>query len=290
MNKIKLTAIAGATLLISAAAIFAAPQIGLRLQKNKTFKSSQLTNDSIAGIHDSQNAGAYISLLAELSPSGKELEYIKSLIGKGYDVTALCEIYKFWRDTSEDIEIIEEVYEFKPENPNVMHWVDEAFLSLAEQGKTKNKYSNLSVEEVEAYKKSGMTFSDILVADKLSRFGTEKIEAILDKKQNGVSWFEITDNVYSISSPEEKAANAEKYKDISDPYEILDSIALSKKSGKSATEYLDAVTRGESSSEILLKDELAQKTLLANELASEGIISEEEKNDIISASEGGDAE
>jgi len=135
-----------------------------------------------------------------------------------------------------------------------------------------------------------MTFSDILVADKLSRYGTEKIETILDEKQSGVSWFEITDNVYSISSPEEKAANAEKYKNISDPYEILDSIALSKKSGKSATEYLDAVICCESSSEILLKDELTQKTVLANELASSGIISEEEKNDIISAAEGGDAE
>ena len=49
-----------------------------------------------------------------------------------------------------------------------------------------------------------------LVADKLSRYGTEKIETILDEKQSAVSWFEITDNVYSISSPEEKAANAEK--------------------------------------------------------------------------------
>ena len=209
---------------------------------------------------------------------------------KGYDVNALYEIYKFWRDTAEDIEIIEEVYKFKPESPNVMYWVDEAFIELANQGKTKNQYSNLSVEEVEAYKNSGMTFSDILVADKLSRYGTEKIETILDEKQSGVSWFEITDNVYSISSPEEKAANAEKYKNISDPYEILDSIALSKKSGKSATEYLDAVICGESSSEILLKDELTQKTVLANELASSGIISEEEKNDIISAAEGGDAE
>lgn len=49
-----------------------------------------------------------------------------------------------------------------------------------------------------------------LVADKLRRYGTEKIETILDEKQSGVSWFEITDNVYSISSPKEKAANAEK--------------------------------------------------------------------------------
>lgn len=289
MNKHKSFAAVGAVLLLSAAVALGAPQLSLRMQENKLFGSAQEA-DSISAAVKPQSAHNYVSLVAELSPTASDLSYLKNLMKKGYDVNALYEIYKFWRDTAEDIEIIEEVYKFKPESPNVMYWVDEAFIELANQGKTKNQYSNLSVEEVEAYKNSGMTFSDILVADKLSRYGTEKIETILDEKQSGVSWFEITDNVYSISSPEEKTANAEKYKNISDPYEILDSIALSKKSGKSATEYLDAVICGESSSEILLKDELTQKTVLANELASSGIISEEEKNDIISAAEGGDAE
>jgi len=263
MSKKKTAWVAVALVLASVTGVCAAPAIAekiayataeiqpgsLTVKNNAALR--QIVKEKKAGTDVQVDVEAYAHFLADLYPTEEEIRYIDSLIGKGYDAKAVVEIYEFWQDTQEDIAIIEAVYEYLPPVEGVKYWVDEAFIKLAAQGKTKGQYSDLSVEEVNALYESGVSYEEILMADKLSRYGTKDIHHVLSRKQEDASWYEILDEVYTLSSPESKQENIEKYKQIQNPHEILASIRLAKEGDMILDEALDGVIRGESSSKRL---------------------------------------
>lgn len=229
---------------------------------------------------------AYAYFLSYLEPSEEEIRYIDNLIAKDYSTKALVQIFEFWKDTEEEIKIIENVYELKPADLDVLYWVDSAFIELDNQGKTKTHYSNLSVEEVKEYYKNGIGYEEMMIADKLSRKGTKDIETILEQKAKKTSWYEIIDGVYNISSEEDEADNIDKYKNIDNPDEILKSISRAKKEEKSVSKILDKVLEGESSIVYFKKNADNKYSGIKAEFIKEGLWSESAEKEIKSAKEG----
>ncbi len=228
MSKRKLVWMAAAVCLVCSAGVYAAPVIMEKIEyaiaeiqpgspevKNN-LALREFAKEQKGGENVQEDVEAYAHFLADLYPTEEEIRYIDGLIGEGYDAKAVVEIYEFWQDTQEDLSIIEEVYAYRP-TEEVKHWVDEGFIKLAAQGKTKTQYSNLSVEEVKAYYESGISYEDILTADKLSRHGTKDINHVLSMKRENASWYEIIDDVYTLSPPERKQTDVEKYKGIQNP-------------------------------------------------------------------------
>lgn len=197
---------------------------------------------------------AYALFISSYNVTDDEQKYISSLIKQGKRMSVIAEIYDFWQYTDEDISIIEDVYAYYPddaEENNVQYWIDAAFLHLSENGKTTVEYSDLSYEQVMEYYNQGISFDEILYADKLSRKGVKPIEDILQDRIDETSWFNIFDEVYSFD------VSSEAYAEINDPSELMSCYMLSKNGNGTLSEYLDGVISGDSAvnKEIQLKAE-----------------------------------
>ena len=230
-----------------------------------------ISKDKIEGIGTQKDIEAYTHFLAELYPTKEEIEYIDTLLGKGYSAKPLVEIFEFWQDTQEDINIIEEVYAYRPPVDDVLFWVDEAFIQLASQGKTQGQYSDLSVEEVQAYYESGISYEEILVADRLSRYGTKEIKTILSQRQAEASWYEIMDSVYSLSKEESREADIQKYSVIKNPNEIFASIKLAEQNEMSLSAALDGVVSENSSVALLSQKNEVKKQEIKSGFIEQGL-------------------
>ncbi len=283
MQKRKLIGMTAALCLVCSAVVYAAPAIvekieyanaeiqpgSLTVKNNLALRA--ITKEQKDGVNVQTDVEAYAHFLADLCPTEEEIRYVDNLIGKGYDAEAVIEIYEFWQDTQEDLSIIEAVYAYRPAEEDVRFWVDEGFIKLAAQGKTKNQYSNLSVDEVKAYYESGLSYEEIMVADKLSRHGTKDIKHVLERKQKDISWYEIMDEVYTLSPPEKRESDIEKYKGIKNPDEIFASIRLAE-TGETAVEgALDAVVQGESSSSKMAERKVKKGKELKQRYVEQGI-------------------
>ncbi len=283
MSKKKTAWVAVALVLASVTGVCAAPAIAekiayataeiqpgsLTVKNNAALR--QIVKEKKAGTDVQVDVEAYAHFLADLYPTEEEIRYIDSLIGKGYDAKAVVEIYEFWQDTQEDIAIIEAVYEYLPPVEGVKYWVDEAFISLERKGKTKGHYSNLTVEEVQEYYKEGVSYEDMRIADKLSRYGTKEFEEIMSDQMEEVSWYEIIDKVYTISPADQKEAYIEKYKSIEEPHEILASIRLSEQNILSLEEALDGVLVENSSTTQLAEKNIDQKVKIKESFVQQGL-------------------
>lgn len=225
---------------------------------------------------DVQNAvEAYAYFISVLQPTDSERVYIDNLILKGKDAEALVNIFEFWQDTTEDLSIIEAVYKYMP-HPDYpeKYWVDNAFIDLANKGITKNQYSNLSYDDVKEYSRKGLSYDELRAADKMSRKGKKQIGEILDKRQEGISWYEIADSIYSLSSDETRLADIDTYKIITDVNEVMASIKLAKKEGQKAKEYLNAVMDGKSAVYQLEEAELNKRKEAKEQLKKQKLLIE----------------
>lgn len=250
------------------------------IHKNEALNTEEQMNDlkdeNISAVHIIKNETdekfaeedmeAYAYFLAELYPSDDEIQYIDALIKRGYRVKDLVEIFVYWQDTQEDLNIIEKVYAYRPPVDGVLYWVDSAFIKLAEKGETKGNYAGLTVEEVREYQQKGLSYEEILTADKLSRYGTKEVKTILEDKQADVSWYEIMDDVYGLCPPEEREANIAKYKNIENPEEIFASMKLAELNETSLSAALDGVLDNESSVSRLTQKKIERKAQVAESL------------------------
>lgn len=243
----------------------------------------KLTREQKKGIDIQEDTESYAYFLSTLAPAQNEIRYIDSLIADGYSAKALVQIFEFWKDTEEDIDIIEEVYEYRPDDLDLLYWVDSAFLGLSKEGKTKTKYSDLSVQEVKEYYSKGISYEDMRLIDKLSRKGTKDIKELMLQKENNTSWYEIINGVYEFSSD----GNNEKYCSIENPDEIMASYKLAKKEKKEVIDYLEKVLNGESAVEIDFAITEEKYNEIKSSFIKEGIWSEEKSAEIAGAEKRG---
>ncbi len=79
-------------------------------------------------------------LYKSINQQKTEQKYIAQLVTEGYELDKLIEIYKFWLDTDEDIELIKKIYDaYDPINEEEdNHWVEEVYNQI-----TENKYGGI---------------------------------------------------------------------------------------------------------------------------------------------------
>lgn len=214
------------------------------LSVKQSFVMKELEKAKKSGESVQNQVEYYAYFVSVLQPTEEEKEYIDGLIKDGYDAEALVKIFDFWRYTSEDMNIIEKAYEYRPYDLDVSYWVDEAFIQLHKDGSAVTEYGNLSVEEVKAYLAEGIKPEEIRAADKLSRKGVKSTEKILEEKKNGSSWYNIADEIYGIQSDETDLA---EFSVIDNLNEIIESVKLAVRTNRSVKDVLREVAKGESS-------------------------------------------
>lgn len=183
----------------------------------------------------------YSYFLSVLKPTSAEKEYVDRLISNGFDVEAVVKIFDFWRYTDEDMSIIEEAYGYKPYDVKISYWVDDAFIFLCSNGKTKGEFVDMSVEKVEEYMAGGIAPEEIRAADKFGRRGVLNADEILSQRLSGKSWCEIANTVYDFKLSDEEIHN---YENIDDPFEFIDVFKVSARTGENAKELLDKASDG----------------------------------------------
>lgn len=289
MKKKKLAIILACICLLGAAGVYAAPKIkekieyataeivpgSLEVKHNRALRA--IEKDRKKGEDVQPDVEAYAHFLSDLFPSDEEIQYVDGLIGKGFRARDVVEIFEFWQDTQEDLSIIEEAYTYRPPVDGVRYWVDSAFIKLDAAGKTKRHYSNLSEDEVKKHFEEGLSFEELMMADKLSRHGTKEINVIIKDKKEQVSWYEIMDGVYGLVLQEHKKEMAEKYKNITDPNEILACKKLSEQKIMSFEEAMENVKQNKSSVKNLSERKAGKKKKIVTDFISQGIWSEKEQ-------------
>jgi len=198
----------------------------------------------------------YVYFVDALNPANDEKAYIDRLISSGYDVNAVIDIYEFWLDTSEDIEIIEKVYAYLPEDKETKYWIDDAFIDLSNKGETLYLFSDLTYEQGKAYIDSGISLTDMSIADVMSRKGIKNLEEIIESRMENASWYEIADEIYDFSSEQGyDEHNRDVYNSIDDGFEIINSIKKARLTGDSVLSCLsDAIEERAASESVEERD------------------------------------
>ena len=134
--------------------------------------------------------------------SQNELDYISDLISTGCDADLILDLAYFWLDTSEDITLIEKMYNVKDRYEGRVTWYENAFCYVT-------GYDNdLTDEEFEYYSEKGITREIIDIADKIARRRVYTTKEILEKVANGEN---ITEIAYEVeNSKNKKFRNARK--------------------------------------------------------------------------------
>lgn len=232
----------------------------------------QLQSDMNKGEDINAPVKKYAYFISVLNPTDEEKDYIDSLIKKGYDAESLIDIYEFWIDTAENLDIIEKVYKYKPYEDDAKYWIENAFIALSNDGKTKNKLSDLTLEEAKHYYYDcDVSPDDMLVAGIMSRKGVHDVDEIIESHIEGKTWYDIADEIYDFSTSSE---NKEKYSEIDNGREILSCIRMSRTTGNDVITYFEDLVKGESviekkmlNDEHLMEDSITQ--LKAQKLLSE---------------------
>lgn len=126
----------------------------------------------------------------------EELDFIADMIIKGYEPMDIMDICYFWMDTNEDISIIEKIYLLKGVYEGST-WIENAFNKV-----TNDKCGVLTEEDVDEYIGKGLSVQDISLANTLCRRGKLTIQEILEKRLEGVSFAELSAEVYEEKTEE----------------------------------------------------------------------------------------
>ncbi|NJD01984.1 MAG: hypothetical protein FIA99_05170 [Ruminiclostridium sp.] len=226
-------------------------QYELSLDKNIKFKGlvNSIEAKNLKKEEFYNQMAKYASLIKNIKPTMIEIEYINELAASGYDLGKLIDIYGFWKDTDDDINMIKTIYDaYDPELAQGDYWVEEIYNKV-----TDYKTGVLNSDDIDTYLEKGLTKADIAAANRLCRLGKLSIQQILDKKLTGMSWLEIIDQLYSQVKNRDKtllislsASSKEKYKEIKDGNGILDAEFLARRNSKDINTYLDNLVAGKS--------------------------------------------
>ncbi len=224
----------------------------ISLEKNIELKSISQTIKTKKQNTDEyyESMAKYAKFIQIYQPTEAEQKYINQLVTEGYELNKLIEIYKFWLDTDEEIELIKKIYDaYEPtdDDEEDKHWVEAVYNQI-----TENKYGVLDREQIHAYYDKGLTRDDIITANRLCRMGKNTITEILDKRVTGTSWAELIEENYTKSTKNKiqkqaigRSSQTEQYKQIQNGTEILDAYFLSKRTETDINEYLDKLSNGE---------------------------------------------
>ncbi len=170
----------------------------------------------------------FASWVGTFKPSRTQKDVVLSLFAEGADLNDLYAICRFWEDTDADFSIVREIWENHPTEGEVKDpivWIENVYNALSD--KTDEA---LSVEEVRGYFSEGLTYDDIMAANRLSRKSGVDIHDILEQVQNGAEW-------ESIIVPEADAQLSTLAKQYT-ACELLDSIIIARKTNCTVSDVL----------------------------------------------------
>ena len=152
----------------------------------KKVESQSETNDEFNEVMFNYK---FIELGYEMPP--ENLTYIQDLVLKDYNAQDVICAYLFWTDTNENIEIVEQMCEYKKNQEfEDDFWEESAFNFI-----TKEKYGVLDLDGIYEYYAKGLVRDDISAANILSRKGVLTISQILDKRVEGAAFESIEKQV-----------------------------------------------------------------------------------------------
>ena len=132
-----------------------------------------------------------IDLFVYYNMTQEEYDYIVSLVKLGYDPEQLASIYQFLLLTPDNITVMRQIYDAGIAFADERFWIENAYEMVKGIGS-----QTLSLEEVDAYVKNGITTDEIVLCYQMSPNGTKEIREILGAKQNGASWPQVCELVY----------------------------------------------------------------------------------------------
>lgn len=216
----------------------------------------------------------YANWVKVYHPTQEQQNEISQMIANGADVDILLDICIFWEDTNEPFSLVSQLYNNRPEDEILAEFTDNLLWITGLYDKLKGKENEaLNREEVMEYVNQGLSLSDILVADRISRAGADIREVLADRTE-GQSWQEIIlPETANISAFGLEAEETEAFEIGGN--DLLDSLILSRKTGIPAADFLQAAQ--EEDGMVMSAYETEQTKNTMDELLNIGLIELEEE-------------
>lgn len=176
----------------------------------------------------------YQSWIQTYLPTQQQQETIQRLLASGADEKHLISVCIFWEDTGEPFELVERLWSKRPDGiselPDPLIWIESTYDRMTTRGE-----EALTQEDVQKYIDEGISPSDILIANRVSRNLDYHIKDILEQKLNGAAWYDI---LLPATRSNSFSVNSELDTDALGGNDILDSLILARKTGDSVEEIL----------------------------------------------------
>ena len=226
-------------------------------ESNRVKKTNEAEN--------SQELIKFMEWVKVYNPTEEAMKAVARLLESGADVDVLLEVCIFWEDTDEPFSIVEQIYSHVPledldEIDNHLLWIEGTYNKL-----TGREDEALTIEEVKAYAEEGISTSDILVANRMSRKADNDIKEILNERKAGKSWYELI-----VAT--EGSALPENYLEF-EGNNLLDAKIISEKAGTNLEELIIA-SRTMEEGELLYNYKLEKHEEATTELVKMGLIPE----------------
>ena len=195
-----------------------------QLMREKGYYEDDITM-TVAKIVD---ASVYYDMTQE------EYDYIVSLTKLGYNPERLVEIYQFLQLTPDNISLMKQIYDKGSAYMDSQFWIENTYEAIKGIGE-----QTPSIQEIDAYVKSGISTDEILLCYQMSLKGTKPIRQILDERKNGTAWPQICESVYG----EEELEASEFPADI-DLRSLQTYIQLADKTGNKAKDVIELDSTG----------------------------------------------
>ena len=144
------------------------------------------------------------------------------------------EIYHFLQLTPDNISLMKQIYDKGSAYMDSQFWIENTYEAIKGIGE-----QTLSIQEIDAYVKSGISTDEILLCYQMSLKGTKPIRQILDERKNGTAWPQICESVYG----EEELEASEFPADI-DLRSLQTYIQLADKTGNKAKDVIELDSTG----------------------------------------------
>ena len=168
------------------------------------------------------------------------------LVEKNYNFSKVLDIYIFALDTSRphDLNYVKALYnEASTVYTNSPYWIEEAYNRM--EG---DKHGVLTEGDIHYYIEQGLSNEELYQVNILSRKSDEKITDILDKKISGMTWNEITQEIYG-----EKICNIRELDKTDSLKELMECVYYAEVTGDGIEEITDAKNPGKLSQKAKMK-------------------------------------
>lgn len=179
----------------------------LSLQENPVLVAAQAQGLQAYHVDDT-----FAELISDYYMTAEEQQYLAGLMNQGYEAKWLAEIFEFYITCCEEKEIIKDIYDIAIEKGYAdRFWIEDAYNEA-----TENIHGVLDEEEMSEYLYvNGIEIEDVKRANILSRRGVYTIQQLLTKRQQGLSWSALINEVYQSDfsadiTPIEAAVEARK--------------------------------------------------------------------------------